>query len=295
MIVISPVPVDANAILPVPDVIETAVAPVALPRVIVLAAPPVPILIGWSTSSLPILIAPALEFNSNIPPASNNKVSSELIVISPVSVDANAILPVPEVIETAVVVLLLPILIISGNPPVPIDIVLSPCVPILIGWLTLSLPILILPPLEFNETPPALPTIWPPVPDVSDKAVLLLLLPITIVLAAAPVPTLIFWALVLLPILISPALEFNTRLLDASIVIPPALEVKAIAELEVPSSLITVIVCDAPASACNLIISALLSEDWTVNPFNVPTLVRLDPTTPEPNEVDVKTSVLSIW
>ena len=107
-------------------------APVTLPIVIVLA-PAVPIFIACALASLPILIAPAEELSSNTPSASNVKVSSELIVISPVPVDAKAILPVPDVIDTAVAPVVLPTLIVSANAPVPIRIVLSPCIPILIS------------------------------------------------------------------------------------------------------------------------------------------------------------------
>ena len=80
-----------------------------------------------------MLIAPADEFNSNTPSESKSNVSSELIVMSPVPVDANAIPPVPEFRFTAVAPVTLPIVIVSSNAPVPIDIVLSPCVPILIA------------------------------------------------------------------------------------------------------------------------------------------------------------------
>ena len=50
-IVISPVPVDAKAIFPVPEFIAIAVAPVTLPIVIVLAAAPVPKLIASAEAS----------------------------------------------------------------------------------------------------------------------------------------------------------------------------------------------------------------------------------------------------
>ena len=87
--VISPVPVDDNAIPPVPDFKASAVVVVILPIVVLTA-----------TESVPILIAPPDVFNSNTPSASNNKVLSELMVISPIPVDDNAIPPVPEFIST---------------------------------------------------------------------------------------------------------------------------------------------------------------------------------------------------
>ena len=49
---------------------------------------------------------------------------------------------------------LLPIFIVSANAPVPIDIVLSPCVPILMAWSLSSLPILMAPAEEFTWIAP---------------------------------------------------------------------------------------------------------------------------------------------
>ena len=133
MIVISPAPVEAKAIPPVPAFKAKAVAPVTLPTVIVLAEEPVPILMGVASASFPILIAPALEFSSNTPSASRSSVSSELIVISPAPVEAKAIPPVPAFKAKAVAPVTLPILTVLANAPVEIDTVLSPCVPILIA------------------------------------------------------------------------------------------------------------------------------------------------------------------
>ena len=141
LIVISPVPVDTKFIPPVPEFIFISLVSVTLPIVIVLEEEPVPILIGWATSSLPIFIIPADEFNSNIPSESIIKVSSELIVISPEPVDAKFIPPVPEFISIWVAPVTLPIVIVLEEAPVPI----------LIGWMIASLPIFIGPDDEFNS------------------------------------------------------------------------------------------------------------------------------------------------
>ena len=71
-------------------------------------------------------LASADEFSSSTPSESSSKVSSESIVISPDPVDAKAILPVPDVILTAVAPVALPRFIVSANAPVPILMVLSP-------------------------------------------------------------------------------------------------------------------------------------------------------------------------
>ena len=153
--VISPAPVEASETPPVPELITTPVAPVTLPTVIVLAAPPVPTFILKASASLPILIIPPDEFNSRIPSESSNNVSSESIVISPVPVDAKAIPPVPEFNAIEVAPVTLPIIITSANSPFPILIDLSPCAPILIAWSLSSLPILIAPAEEFNSRTPS--------------------------------------------------------------------------------------------------------------------------------------------
>ena len=145
-----PVPVDAIAVPPVPAVTLTAVAPVVLPTVIVRAAAPVPISMFCASASFPIPITPSLELSSKTPSASTKNVSSESIVISPVPVEFIAVPAVPELTVTPVAPSTLPIAITSANAPVPIDIVLSPCVPIFIAWSISSLPILIAPADEFN-------------------------------------------------------------------------------------------------------------------------------------------------
>ena len=135
---------------PVPKLISNEVLPVVFPIVIVFAAAPVPIFIGWDALSLPILIAPELEFISITPSASRSIVLSESIIILPVPLDDKFTWPVPDVIFTAVAPVELPIFNISANSPVPIFIVLSPWVPIFIFWSISSLPILIAPALELS-------------------------------------------------------------------------------------------------------------------------------------------------
>ena len=85
------VPVVSNVIPPVPASISKAVAPVALPIVIVLAAAPVPIFMFWLTASLPILITPADELIERVPAESmSNPVLPSCLII--------ASLPTPNLI-----------------------------------------------------------------------------------------------------------------------------------------------------------------------------------------------------
>jgi len=66
------------------------------------------------------LIAAALELRSIVPAASTTNLSLAFAVISPVVVDAKVIPPVPELIVTAVVVVIFPIVIARAAAPVPL-------------------------------------------------------------------------------------------------------------------------------------------------------------------------------
>ena len=175
-------------------------------------APAVPTLIAPVTVSLPILIIPALELRARppLPPTVNIPVDVlifEALVESRLNTRASRL--------TAVAV------------PEPTWTVRAPELPTLIAPVTVSLPILITPPLELRATPPAPPTVNTPADVFIFEALAESILNaiasrLTAVAAPEPtwtvrtpdVPTLIFWLTALEPTEIVPVLFSNDKLLE---------------------------------------------------------------------------------
>ncbi len=78
---------------PVPEFNFRAVAPVALPMVMVLAATPVPTFMGSALASLPMLMAPPEELMEKTPVESKSTVVAAVRVVAPVPPRANEAVP----------------------------------------------------------------------------------------------------------------------------------------------------------------------------------------------------------
>ena len=102
---------------PVPDVNCNAVAPVLLPIVIVLAAAPVPTLMGWATALLPILITPPAELIPKAPAASIFNAAPLRLVVA-LSAEPNVKLPDPFGSIVIAVFAAVP----NVNPPAPLSV-----------------------------------------------------------------------------------------------------------------------------------------------------------------------------
>ena len=229
-------PAASMVIPPVPASKSKAVAAVALPTVIVLAAEPVPILIAPALSSFPTLIAPPEELTSTFPVASISTVLAPDKDVAPVPPKTKDAVPsvivkaFTDVIVMAVASKLANVLVEAPKARVPVPlgviVILASLADVVIS-ITLAAVISIPPAEAVNVNASfaveALSITNPPVPasnsivNAFTSTFVDASLPTVIVLAAAPEPILIAPVTASSPTFIAPALELICNAAVASI------------------------------------------------------------------------------